>query len=148
MAKPFYFLAKPLLIGQTNIHFRLNFAFHQNLFTCWLNHCISTKHLPLSLDKTNIYFWLNYTYSPIYLKIVIFIPTYLFAHPFVYLFICPCTFLPISLLSRYVPDPTYMVGSTYFVSTPIDLAIAKNDEEKNKMKDIAWSLDLFIQAKI
>jgi hypothetical protein len=41
-----------------------------------------------------------------------------------------------------------MVESTYFVSTPIDLAIAKNDEEKNKMKDISWSLDLFIQTKI
>jgi len=40
-----------------------------------------------------------------------------------------------------------MVESTYFVSTPTDLAIAKNNEEK-KMKDIAWSLDLFIQTKI
>jgi hypothetical protein len=41
-----------------------------------------------------------------------------------------------------------MVESTYFVSTLTNLAIAKNDEEKNKMKDIAWSLDLFIQTKI
>jgi hypothetical protein len=39
-----------------------------------------------------------------------------------------------------------MAKPTYLINIPINIAITKNDEEKNE--SIAWNLDLFIQAKI
>jgi hypothetical protein len=42
-----------------------------------------------------------------------------------------------------------MVGSTYFVSTSIDLAIVKNDEEKKKRKILhgAWTCSFKQKSK-
>jgi len=52
--------------------------------------------------------------------------------PPIYLLTCPSTFLLISLLGSYLPSPTYLVAHTYMIVTPIDPAIAKNDEKKTK----------------
>ncbi len=63
-------------------------------------------------------------------------------HPSTYLLNCPCTLLPTSPLGRYILNPTYMVGPTYLVNTPIYLTISKKDE------GIAWNSNLFTQGKI
>ncbi len=96
----------------------------------------------LFLNKTNIFFWLNCTYSPIYLKCDILTPNHMPTHLSICLSICPCNTLPTSLLGKYILNPTYMVKPTYLINIPIDLVIAKINEEKNEV--IAWNLDLFI----
>jgi len=62
------------------------------------------------------------------------VPSYLLAHPSIYLFIYPCTkFLPTNPLGKYILNPTYMARPNYLVNTPTNLVITKNDEEKNKL---------------
>jgi len=53
-----------------------------------------------------------FTYSPINFKCFTFISTHL-PNPL-------SIYLPTNTLSRYVPNPTYMVTPTYMVATPID----------------------------
>ncbi len=62
-------------------------------------------------------------------------PTYLPS----YLPTCPCTFLLINLLSKYLLNPTYMVAPTYPIGIQRDLAIAKTNEEKKKVLHGAWT---------
>jgi len=50
-------------------------------------------------------------------------------YPPIYLPTCPSTFLHTSLLSRYLPSPTYLVAPTYMIVTPIGPAIAEIDEK-------------------
>ncbi len=82
------------------------------------------------------------TYSSIYLKCDIFIPTYLPpqriylpTYPPIYVITYPSTFLHIiNLLCRYLPNPTYLVTLTYMITIP------KNNEWKmKKMKKNKWT---------
>jgi hypothetical protein len=54
--------------------------------------------------------------------------TYLPTHPYTYLHALPPS-LHNSLLSRYLPSPTYLVASSYMIVTPIDPTIVENDEK-------------------
>jgi hypothetical protein len=91
------------------------------------------------------------TYLPTHLfaYLFAFAPFYLLAHPSIYLLIYPCTFLPINPLGKYILNPTYMARPNYLVNTPTNLAITKNDEEKNQLKVLhgAWTCSFKTKSK-
>jgi hypothetical protein len=85
------------------------------------------------------------TYSPINLKCVTLISTHLPTPPSMYLPTCPSNFLPTNTLSRYLPNPTYMVTPTYMVATLMDPQwLTMMRKEKNE--GITWRLVLFTQT--
>jgi len=45
---------------------------------------------------------------------------------------CPNTYLLTNILSRYLPNPTYMAKSTYLVGIPINPPTVENDQERIK----------------
>jgi hypothetical protein len=65
---------------------------------------------------THLYIWIKSRVFPIYLLTYKFKMWYSHPHPPT----CLTTDLPINILSRYLPNPTYMATPTYTVPTAID----------------------------
>ncbi len=97
---------------------------------------VAKFHLPIPFSPTyqltyTFKFQINSlppTYSCIYLKCDILIPTYLPpqciylpTYPPIYVITYPSTFLHIiNLLGRYLPNPTYLVALTYMIAIPMN----------------------------
>ncbi len=127
MPKPFYVLVKSLPFDKIFTFSGLNLYFSKKLIyflakpyllTFIFKMCYSQPHLP-TYPPINLP-----TYLPLHL--LIYLPT----HPFTYLFTLALASYLLTLLYKYILNPTYMARPNYLVNTPTNLAIIKNDKEK------------------